>query len=61
MDEANLTDKLKEAVKSLKPNKSTRYNNIYLNVVNEISDIFLLRWKYIFNLSLQQEYFRKTY
>ena len=40
MDEANLTDKLKEAVKSLRPNKSTRYNNIYLNVVDEISDIF---------------------
>ena len=40
MDEANLTDKLKEAVKSWRPNKSTRYNNIYLNVVDEISDIF---------------------
>ena len=40
MDEANLTDKLKEAVKSLRPKKSTRYNKIYLNVVNEISDIF---------------------
>ena len=49
MGEANLTDdELKEALRSLKSNKSPGYDNISSNVVNETSDIL----KYIFNLSL---------
>ena len=36
MGEADLTDdELKEALRSLKPNKSPRYDNISSNVVNE--------------------------
>ena len=55
MGEANLTDdELKEALRSLKPNKSTGYDNISSNVVNETSDIFFTSLMYIFNLSLQQ-------
>ena len=58
MGEANLTDdELKEALRSLKPNKSPGYDNISSNVVNETSDIFFTPLKYIFNLSLQQEIF----
>ena len=56
--EANLTDdELKEALRSLKLNKSPGYDNISLNVVNETSDIFFTPLKYIFNLSLQQGIF----
>ena len=41
MSEANLSDdKVKEALRSLKPNKSPGYDNISSNVVNETSDIF---------------------
>ena len=58
MGEANLTDdELKEALGSLKPNKSLGYDNISSNVVNETSDIFFAPLKYIFNLSLQQGIF----
>ena len=58
MGEPNLTDdELKEALRSLKPNKSPGYDNISLNVVNETSDIFFTTLKYIFNLSLQQGIF----
>ena len=58
MDEANLTDdEVKEALRSLKPNKSPGYDNISSNVVNETSDIFFTLLKYIFNLSLQQGIF----
>ena len=55
MGEANLTDdKLKEGLRSLKPNKSPGYDNISSNVVSETSDIFLIPLKYISKLSLQQ-------
>ena len=55
MGEANLTDdEIKEALRSLKPNKSPGYDNISSSVVNETSDIFFTPLKYIFNLSLQQ-------
>ena len=58
MGEANLTfDELKEALRSLKSNKSPGYDNISSNVVNETSDIFFTPLKYIFNLSLQQRMF----
>ena len=57
MSEANFTDELKEALRSLKPNKSPGYDNISLNVVSETSDIFFTPLKYIFNLSLQQGIF----
>ena len=58
MGEANLTDdELKEALRSLKPNKSPWYDYISSNVVNETSDIFFTPLKYIFNLSLQQGVF----
>ena len=58
MGEANLTDdELKEALRSLKPNKSPGYDNISSNVVNETSDIFFTPLKYVFNLSLQQGIF----
>ena len=58
MGEADLTDdELKEALRSLKPNKSPGYDNISSNVVNETSDIFFTPLKYIFNLSLQQGIF----
>ena len=58
MGEANLTDdKLKEALRSLKPNKSPGYDNVSSNVVNETSDIFFTPLKYLFNLSLQQGIF----
>ena len=58
MGEANLTDdEEKEALRSLKPNKSPEYDNTTLNVVNETSDIFFTPLKYIFNLSLQQGIF----
>ena len=54
MGEANLTDdKLKEGLRSLKPNKSPGYDNISSNVVSETSDIFLIPLKYISKLSLQ--------
>ena len=43
MGEGNLTDdELKEALRSLKPNKSPGYDNISSNVVNETSDIFFI-------------------
>ena len=55
MGEANLTDdEVKEALRSLMPNKSPAYENISSNVLNETSDIFFTSLKYIFNLSLQQ-------
>ena len=58
MGEASLTDdEVKEALRSLKPNKSPGYDNISSNVVNETSDIFFTPLKYIFNLSLQQGIF----
>ena len=58
MGEANLTDdEVKEALRTLKPNQSPRYDNISSNVVNETSDIFFTPLKYIFNLSLQQGIF----
>ena len=58
MGEANLTDdEVKEALRSLMPNKSPAYENISSNVLNETSDIFFTSLKYIFNLSLQQEIF----
>ena len=58
MDEANLTDdEVKEALRSLNPNKSPGYDNILSNVVNETSDIFFTPLKSIFNLSLQQGIF----
>ena len=54
MGEANLTDdKLKEGLRSLKPNKNPGYDNISSNVVSETSDIFLIPLKYISKLSLQ--------
>ena len=60
MGEANLTDdELKEALRSLKPNKGPGYDNISSNVVNETSDTFFTPLKYIFNLSLQQGIFPK--
>ena len=58
MGDANLTDdELKEALRSLKPNKRPGYDNISSNVVNETSDIFFTPLKYIFNLSFQQGIF----
>ena len=58
MGEAKLTDdELKKALRSLKPNKSPRYDNISSNVVNETSDIFFTPLKHIFNLSLPQGIF----
>ena len=58
MGESNLTDdEVKEALRSLKPNKSPGYDNISSNVANETSDIFFTPLKYIFNLSLQQGIF----
>ena len=58
MGEANLTDdEVKEALSSLKPNKSPGYGNISSNVVNETSDKFFTPLKYIFNLSLLQGIF----
>ena len=58
MGEANLTDdEVKEALRSLKPNKSPGYDKISSNVVNETSDIFFTPLKYIFNISLQQGIF----
>ena len=58
MGEANLTDdEVKEALRSPKPSKSLRYDNILSNVVNETSDIFFTPLRSIFNLSLQQGIF----
>ena len=58
MGEANLTDdEIKEALRSLKLNKSPGYDNISPSVVNETSDIFFTPLKYIFNLLLQQGIF----
>ena len=58
MDEANLTDdEIKEALRSLKPNKSPGYDNISSEVVNETSNIFFNPLKYIFNFFLQQGIF----
>ena len=58
MGEANLTDdEIKEALRSLKPNKSPGYDNISSSVVNETSDIFFTPLKYIYNLPLQQGIF----
>ena len=58
MGEANLSDdETKETLRSLKPNNSTGYDNIYSNMVNETSDIFFTPLKYILNLSLQQGIF----
>ena len=60
MGEANLTDdEVKEALRSFKPSKSPGYDNIYSNVVNEISDIFFTPLKFISNLSLQRNISRK--
>ena len=58
MGEANLTDdEVKEALRSLKPNKSPGYDNISSNAVDETSDIFSNPLKYIFSLSLKQGIF----
>ena len=58
MGEANLTDdEIKEALRSLKPDKSPGYDNISSSVVNEISDMFFTPLKYIFIPSLQQGIF----
>ena len=58
MGKTNLTDdEVKEALRSLKPNRSPGYDNTSSNVVNETSDIFFTPLKYIFNLSLQQGIF----
>ena len=58
MSEANFTDdEVKEALRTLKPNKSPGYYNISSNVVNETSDTFFTPLKYTFNLSLQQGIF----
>ena len=58
MGEANLSDdETKETLRSLKPNNSPEYNNIYSNMVNETSDIFFTPLKYILNLLLQQGIF----
>ena len=58
MGEVKLTDnEVKESLKTLKPNKSSGYDSISSNVVNETSDIFFNLLKYIFNLSLQQGIF----
>ena len=61
MGEANLTDdELKEALRSLKRNKSAGYDNISSNVVNEASDIFFTRLKRIAIFRYDREYFQKT-
>ena len=61
MGELNLTDdEVKEALRSLKPNKSPVYDNISSKVVNEASDVFFTTLKYIFALSLQQGIFLKA-
>ena len=61
MGETNLTDdEIKEALRSLKPNKSPAYDNISSSVVNETSDILFTPLKYIFNLSLQQGIFAEN-
>ena len=53
MGGANLTDdKIKEALRSLKRNKSSGYDSISSSMVNETSDIFFTPLKYIFNFSL---------
>ena len=58
MGEANLTDdEIKEALRSLKLNKNLGYDKISSSVVNETSNIFFTRLKYIFNLSLHQGIF----
>ena len=58
MGKTNLTeDEVKEALRSLKPNRSPGYDNTSSNVVNETSDILFTPLKYIFNLSLQQGIF----
>ena len=58
MGEANLTDdEIKEALRSLKSNKSPGYDNISSSVVNQTSDIFFTPLKYIFNLSSKQGIF----
>ena len=55
--EVNLTDdELKEALRSLIPNKSPGYDNIFSNVVNETSDIFFSPSIFRYN----REYFQKT-
>ena len=62
MGEANLTDnKVKEILRSLKPDKSPGYDNISLNVENDASDIFLTLLKYYFKLSLQQGIFPENF
>ena len=61
MGEENLTDdEVKEALRSLKPNKSPGYDNTSSSAVNGTSDIFFTPLKYIFNLSLQQRIFPKN-
>ena len=60
MGEANLTDdKIKEALRSLKPTKSPGYDSISSSAVNETSDIFFTPLEYIFNLNYNREYFLK--
>ena len=56
--EANLTDdEIKEALRSLKPKKSSVYDNISSSVVNETSDIFFTSLECISNISLQKGIF----
>ena len=55
LGEVNLDgDELKEALKSLKPNKSPGHGSISSNVSEGTSDIFFTHIKYNFNLSVQK-------
>ena len=61
MGEVNLTnDELKEASRSLKPNKSPGYDNISSNVVNETSDYSSFPWNIFSIFCYNREYFQKT-
>ena len=54
MGKANLTDdEVKEALRSLMPNKGPAYENISLNVLNETSDIFFTPFRYILSRKLK--------
>ena len=58
MGKTNPTDdEIKEALRSLKLNKSPGYDNISPSGVNETSDVFFTPLKYIFNILLQQGIF----
>lgn len=59
MDEVNLNnDKLKETLKSLKPNLNPEHDIVFSNIVKEPSDILL----YIFSvIYYNRKYFQKNY